>query len=580
MSIVVSIVTGTYNRLPHLRNMIESTRQSIGVGIPYEIVVVDGGSTDGTLEWCRVQPDVVLIEQGELLGAVKAFNAGFAAARGLYCIPANDDITFVDESIIAAIAFMQDNRNVGVGCFWQDRAPKEMWHIEYMPAILNGRQINVAYGQVCIVPKWLGDLVGWWGTETRTYGGDNELSANVWERGYQVSPCCEWIGGGDVPWVAIHDAKFEDELRRINNTGTNSQDGRIWGQKWTRRLNGKSMTGPVIASLPKPADPMPRFRRYLYLPIYEQGYPIQKQQKRGLRQALAQRGLVVEVDYLQIAAQAGGSYMRDYVMDIADCWKPDVILFQAHTPNTDTWNADHIRLLRNEYPNAKILNWNGDYHPEDLLSSAGIEFARQFHIQMVVTTDVAKAYQKAGVEWRYWQIGYEDGIGVEQKSPNPDAQVVFLGNGYSAKRVELGRMLRGLPYRVALYGKWAAIRSDGDTLYDFDTGRAIYQNAQIAVGDDQWRAGGFVSNRLFQAMAAGGCLYMQQRVPGLEELLGIQDGVHYVAWSTFADLREKIEFWLDPLNEPDRKRIAAEGCEFVRKNHSFLKRVEELERWI
>ena len=101
--IIISVVSGTYNRLKYLTQMVASVRLSVGVGIPYEIIIVDGGSTDGTIQWCRMQDDIVLIEQGKLLGAVKAFNAGFAIARGKYTIPANDDILFVNESIRCAI---------------------------------------------------------------------------------------------------------------------------------------------------------------------------------------------------------------------------------------------------------------------------------------------------------------------------------------------------------------------------------------------------------------------------------------------------------------------------------------------
>ena len=155
-----SVVTGTYNRLPYLQGMIGSARISIGVGLQYEIIVVDGGSTDGTIEWCKSQVDIRLIEHGELLGAVKAFNDGAYAAKGDYVILANDDITFIDESIQAAVAFMQDHPEVGIGCFHQDRYGKS-WHIEIMTGILNGKPTNLYYGQVCIVQKWLGDKVGW-----------------------------------------------------------------------------------------------------------------------------------------------------------------------------------------------------------------------------------------------------------------------------------------------------------------------------------------------------------------------------------------------------------------------------------
>ena len=77
MSIDVSIVSGTFNRLPYLKRMIESGRKAMRPaghvhafeGVTWEFVIVDGGSTDGTLDWLRSQADVRVIEHGRLLGA-------------------------------------------------------------------------------------------------------------------------------------------------------------------------------------------------------------------------------------------------------------------------------------------------------------------------------------------------------------------------------------------------------------------------------------------------------------------------------------------------------------------------------
>ena len=49
---MIFVVTGTYNRLTMLQRMIASARKSAGT-LPTELIVVDGGSTDGTLEWCK-----------------------------------------------------------------------------------------------------------------------------------------------------------------------------------------------------------------------------------------------------------------------------------------------------------------------------------------------------------------------------------------------------------------------------------------------------------------------------------------------------------------------------------------------
>lgn len=119
--IELSVVTGTYNRIKYLRQMVESVRSSLGGRIPYEIIVVDGGSKDGTQKWCKQQEDIRLIEHGSLQGAVKAFNDGATAAVGRYVVLANDDVYFNDKSLVRAISFLELNPTVGIGCLFQDR---------------------------------------------------------------------------------------------------------------------------------------------------------------------------------------------------------------------------------------------------------------------------------------------------------------------------------------------------------------------------------------------------------------------------------------------------------------------------
>lgn len=566
---ILSVVSGTYNRLGYLEQMVNSVRESMGRGLPYEIVLVDGGSTDGTIPWCRAQPDVKLIEQGQLLGAIAAFNAGAFAAEGRYVLLANDDVEFLGDSLLESIAFMQDHPDVGIGCFDQDRGHPDRFNgWEYMPAVLNGEQVSVIYGQVCIVPRWLGNRVGWWGNAgMRTYGGDNELSCNVMEHmGYKVVP---------LPCCCIQDLRAEDELRRINTQG--SRDGDIWGAKWTRILNGRRMTGPIIQTTPQEPNPLRRLWRYLYMPIYEGGHEhLQHVQKRGLRDALARYGLVYEFDYVGELGYRGTVGMRDRLEEIFEFWNPDLVLSQIHSPDEKHFTSEVIQHFKRAYPRPVWLNWNGDYHPQDLFSDANIRMAKAFNLQLVVTTQVAETYRKDHVNWRYWQIGWEDeshGDHINAKQHD----IVFLANGYSPQRIQLGQWLRGLPYDVGLYGSWPErIGSDGNTLYDFTAGADLYRKAKIALGDDQFAAPGYVSNRLFQAMHAGGALYLAQRVPALEDLLGIRDGEHYVAWDNVVDLGTKLAYWLNEANEAERAEIAARGQRFVHDHHSFDARVREM----
>lgn len=554
MNIEISIVTGTYNRIEHMKLMVYSVRRSIGVGIPYEIVAVDGGSTDGTIQWCESQSDIVLIKQGKLLGAVKAFNEGAYAAKGRYVVLANDDIEFLDESLLCAISFMQDNSNVGVGCFYQDRGNKT-WHVEQMPAVSNGRQISAYYGQVCIVPKWLGDKVGWWGDYLHTYGGDNELSCNVLEMGYKIEP---------VPCSKIHDALPMDELRKTNNVVQKIHgqhpDTYKWLQKWTR--NG--LVGPNV-HVAESYKKLPRYYRFFYMPIYEK-HPVQKQSKRGLRDALSEVGLVVEYDY-----QNEDMYK---LLDVACAIDPDIFVMQMQ--GHDSRYFDMLVELKSRHPKAIFVNWNGDYHPEILFHERYIRLMRYFDHVGIVTTSVKESWDAAHIDWFYWQIGYEEVPEHLSLKGVPKHDVVFLANGYSKHRLELARMLRNLGgIDVGLYGSWPDyVGANGNTLYDFEAGAKLYRAAKIAIGDSQWpNATGFVSNRLFQSMSAGAFL-LHQYFDGMEELLGLRDGEHLVVWRSTRDLKDKIEYYLKDENA--RKRIATQGKRFVETNHSFQRRVDEL----
>lgn len=545
----ISLVSGTYNRIDHLKDMVRSFRKSIGYGIPYEIVLVDGGSTDGTQAWCKEQKDIVLIEQKKLLGAVKAFNAGAFKAIGKYVILGNDDITFIDESILNAYAFMQDNPNVGIGCFWQDRGSKE-FHVEYMSAVRDGKQVSVPYGQVCIVPKYLGDKVGWWGDYLHTYAGDNELSCRVLELGYEVKP---------LPCASIHDIRLEDNLREANHPNKTNEahpDSVKWVTKWTR--NGKLGANIQIGSKVNTA----RQTRWLYAPIYEPGFP---KYKSGLLKALAKHGSVVEVDYV---SESAGK-----IFDVANAFNPDIILTQIH--DTSIINTNIFSQLQAEHPKAIFINWNGDCFPENCTTANYMSMMAKCDLALFVQTIIREQYIGRGIKFDYWQIGFEPADRVPDKTTKKH-DVLFLGNGHYDFRQRLGAFLRNLKdVNVGIYGSWKNIKADGYNLYDYNAGGKLYANCKIAISDTRPNSPGFVSNRVFEAMASG-AFVLQEFVPELCKLNGFEEGKHIVFWSDYRDLKEKIYYYIE--HEKERKMIAQTAKDYVHQNFSFDAQVEKLIR--
>lgn len=551
---LLSIVTGTYNRHKQLTAMVESARLCLPVGIDYEFVIVDGGSTDGTIEWALQQPDARLIQQGELLGAIRAFDAGAEAARGEYVLFANDDILFEAHSILPAIVYLEDHADTGAVAFQDDRmAPGKAGRgVQTMPVRVGERDRHLVYAQVGLFRKWLGDVCGWWGSHDSimangagTYGGDNFLSARIYEHGYAIAI---------VPGCVVHDTVHEDALRKHNYRREQDRPAAYY-----RRYPKPPVWGSIRVDAAEQGERL----RVLYMPIFEKGYWHQRAVKRGLRDAFGRVGLVCEVDYVNT---------RYDLAALANAFQPHLLVMQAH--DYTSIPLDDLIAARAAAPGMVVVNWNGDVWSKGLTSPEMLAYLRHVDLQLTVNANALKTYQDAGIPAAYWQVAWEPLTGDLPVMPAHD--VVFLANAYSEQRQQMESVLRTLRgVDVGLYGGgWK--HANGITTYDFATGAALYRNSRIAIGDNQYPdERGFVSNRLFEALANGAFL-LHQTVAGLEELTGLQDGVHYVSWSDLQDLHRKVRYWLAPRNQERRMRIAGAGQVFVLQHHGFDNRVDEL----
>ena len=563
----LSIVSGTYNRLSYLTQMIESARRNIPRGLSYEFVIIDGGSTDGTLKWLRQQSDVHLMEDGKLTGAISAFSRAAYRARGRYVILANDDILFMDSVIQRALTYIDERPTCGAVAFADNRLTGQP--DKFRVARMGGRHpknnAQLIYAQVGMYRKWLGDWVDWWGATTnmrkaRTYGGDTRLSAAIWESGYSVDA---------VDGVQIFDLRVDDDLRNINskrelvevgNTGRVSHpDSAIYYENY--------MDGPKIPNAPVIKTQNDERLRILYLPLYSSEQYLRDKQidtKHALREALSKIGMVWEVDYRNIE----GFNLADYVA----AWQPDLLLAQYQGGNALT--PQMMQDARNARPSMVALNWCGDAGRERTYSQQARNVLEHFDLVMSKDASTAPIYEEFGIPWAYWQQCYEPPIGRLPKVQSYD--VVALMNVYSGLRKKMAEMLEGLPYSVGRYGLNWPTKSMGNTTYDFGAGEALYKNAKLTVSDTFPNTEGFCSNRTVQALMANGAMLLLQKSPGLFKWAGLRSGTHFIAWDTVKDLREKIDYYLLPENEDERARIAQNGYEFAREHFTAEALVKQL----
>lgn len=551
---LISLVTGTYQRYKLLTQMVDSFRQNMSDGIEYDIIVVDGGSTDGTIEWAKQQPDVKLIEQGELLGAIRAFDAGAKASTATYVLLANDDVLLHPGSVLPAIVLLEQQPRCGAVAFMDNRAAPGYNNRDYKVQGItiiadNGKEVQAPYPQVGLIRRSIGDLAGWWGSDDPimsqgdTYGGDSYLGARIYELGYAVF---------SVDACKVTDLVADDELRKINDRKERKRPG-MYYQRFK--------TPPVFGSTPIRQDVEQERLRILYLPIYERRYG---KYKHGLRQALQNYGLVYELDYIN----------ESYDLEaIVKAWQPHLMLTQFHSP--DGLPLDELVNARKAKPDMLVVNWNGDVYEDKLVNNRMLAYLKHVDWQLVVNASVIPIYEAHGIASVYWQVAFEP-IDEDKLPQVLHHDVVFLANAYTPERRALGQALSSMSgVNVGLYGRgwqWA----NGETIYNFDAGAALYRGAKIAIGDNQYLSSrGFVSNRLFEALA-NGVFLLQQRIDGLEELTGYVDGVHYVSWEDTADLQAKIKKWTQPRYDKQRQQIARAGQAFTRDMHSFDRRVQEL----
>jgi hypothetical protein len=333
--------------------------------------------------------------------------------------------------------------------------------------------------------------------------------------------------------------------------------------------------GPILKDKPMVQNPLPSAmkERVLYLPLFEQEWQVLKEQKRGLRDALAKIALVQEYDYMEKYNQLGKVGMINELHKICQEFKPTIFLSQLH--NADQLNSgDTISLHQTCGNTTRFVNWNGDYWPEQLLRQDGLDLARSFDLMTSVNRDVIEKHQAQGINTQYWQIGWEPlGRGY---APEIYHDIVFLASAYSEKRKKLGKFLHDQPFSIGLYGNgWPDGLSKGENLYNFIEACKIYRGSKIAIGNNDFPESGWVSNRIFQILAAGGCVLCHQWFRGYEEL-GLVDKENCLIWKDLDDLGQILKYWLSDIRSQKLAEIAANGEKLALERHSFDSRVSEL----
>jgi len=233
MKVNLSIIVVSFNTkditLSCLDSVIKHTR-----GVSYEIIVVDNGSKDGSLqalkEYSKNNQAVTLINPGVNLGFGRANNLGVSNSSGDYILFLNSDTLLIDNALKEVVDFVSNRKDLGVytcrllnldrsiqpsGGHFPNLPNLFAWQffIDDIPFIGNlipsfhpqastydkDKKLDWVTGAFMVIPRKVFDLVGGFDENIFMYTEEMELAYRISNLNYKTylkkSPSIVHLGG-------------------------------------------------------------------------------------------------------------------------------------------------------------------------------------------------------------------------------------------------------------------------------------------------------------------------------------------------------------------------------------------------
>ena len=162
----LSVVVPLYNEEPNVIGLHREMTAALHTwGRPYELILVDDGSTDGTFDRLRelhaTDPRLRVIRLRRNFGQTAAFAAGFAHARGRLIATADGDLQNDPADLPAMVDLLGDDYDIV--CGWR-RHRKDAWMTRRLPSRLANWLISRTTGvhlhdYGCSLKVFRGDVV-------------------------------------------------------------------------------------------------------------------------------------------------------------------------------------------------------------------------------------------------------------------------------------------------------------------------------------------------------------------------------------------------------------------------------------
>lgn len=201
---LVSIVIVNWNGLEDTKECLEHTQKQT---YPYiEIIVVDNGSTDGSVDYLRKQKNIKLVENPKNLGFTGGHIAGYQASAGDYILLLNNDAAMDSSYVSQAVLDMTQDEKIGAvggrAYLWDednrlfDRTDKFYSYQNVNPITAEGifaqhdfgvkQSVNVVSGSCVMVRKKTVEEIGYLHDPFFAYYEESDLFARMKRAGYKI----------------------------------------------------------------------------------------------------------------------------------------------------------------------------------------------------------------------------------------------------------------------------------------------------------------------------------------------------------------------------------------------------------
>jgi GT2 family glycosyltransferase len=236
---LVSIVIPVFGQLGHTLSCLDSLRSHV-TKIPFEIIIVDDASTDGSAKHLSALRDVVLLLQPINQGFIASCNAGAGRARGDFVVFLNNDTRVVEHwldalvdsfrlfpsaGLVGSKMLYPDGRLQEAGCIiWRDAS---CWNDgrngdPNYPRYNFAREVDYVSGCSIMMPTVLFRSLGGFDVHfAPAYCEDADMAMRVREAGHEV-------------W-------FQPQSRVIHDEGVTSGTDTAHGVKANQLINARKL---------------------------------------------------------------------------------------------------------------------------------------------------------------------------------------------------------------------------------------------------------------------------------------------------------------------------------------------------